>query len=182
MNEDENLLRRWQEDGDQLAFTTLEDRYSGQLNGYARQLIRDAHLAEDVVQVAFLKLAQPGRIVPHGVRVWLYTVVHHACVDVLRRRHGSTCPFGSAEGETPEPPARDPGPVDLILSAETAARLLAYVEELPAPLRVTVTLHMDGFRGIDVAYILQVSSATVSGRLAQAVEYLRERFRRDESE
>src|SRR6187401_1601857 len=49
---DEQLLARIAE-GDLGAFQTFHDRYAGRVAAYARQLGRDRHLEEDVVQEVF---------------------------------------------------------------------------------------------------------------------------------
>ncbi len=73
---------------DEGALGELYDRYGRVAYGLARRVLRDAALAEDAVQDAFLAVWRTaGRFVPERAqaRTWLLTIVHRRAVDLVRR-------------------------------------------------------------------------------------------------
>jgi len=70
------------------ALGELYDRYGGTAYGLAFRVVRDAALAEDVVQEAFLAVwRSAARFVPERAKAstWIMTFVHRRAVDVVRR-------------------------------------------------------------------------------------------------
>lgn len=73
---------------DEEAFRSLFARYAPSAKALAQRVVRQAHLAEEIVQEAFLAVwrnpdgydAQRG-----SVRSWLMGTVHHRAVDLVRR-------------------------------------------------------------------------------------------------
>jgi RNA polymerase sigma factor (sigma-70 family) len=84
---DFELLREYQ-DGSQAAFTTLVRRHIDLVHSAAMRQLRDAHLAEDVVQRVFLTLARKaGKLPPQTIlAAWLYNATRYACLDATRQR------------------------------------------------------------------------------------------------
>src|SRR2546429_2634299 len=75
--------------GDETALQELIDRHGPAVFGLARRIVGDPHLAEEVLQDAFLKLAREGReyrASTAGALPWLLTIARNAAVDLLRRR------------------------------------------------------------------------------------------------
>src|SRR3954452_10138161 len=73
---------------DEDALAELYARYGRVAYGLALCVLRDASLAEDAVQEAFLDVwRQADRFVPERARAstWLLTFVHRRAVDVVRR-------------------------------------------------------------------------------------------------
>jgi RNA polymerase sigma-70 factor (ECF subfamily) len=73
---------------DELALAELYDRYAAAAYGLAQRIVRDANLAEDVVQDAFLAVWRGAdRFVPERASAggWLMTIVHRRAVDIVRR-------------------------------------------------------------------------------------------------
>jgi RNA polymerase sigma factor (sigma-70 family) len=84
---DEELLMRVGS-GDEHAFRELFSRYAAIANALAFRLIRQAHLAEEIVQEAFLAVwRHPDRYdrARGSVRAWVLGTVHHRAVDLVRR-------------------------------------------------------------------------------------------------
>ena len=74
--------------GDEHAFRELFSRYAAIANALAFRLIRQAHLAEEIVQEAFLAVwRHPDRYdrARGSVRAWVLGTVHHRAVDLVRR-------------------------------------------------------------------------------------------------
>ena len=71
-----------------VALGELYDRYGGTAYGLALRVVRDAALAEDVVQEAFLAVwRSAAHFVPERAKAstWIMTFVHRRAVDVVRR-------------------------------------------------------------------------------------------------
>jgi len=93
---------------------TIEELFSAlesPLLGYARRLVADPALAEDVVQDAFMKLhAQNGTV--REPRRWLYRTVHNLALNQrrdARRIVPLEAPTGDSHSASSETP--DPGPL-----------------------------------------------------------------------
>lgn len=92
--------------GDLDALEELYDRYRTMAYSISYRMTRDASLAEDVVQEAFLGAwRNADRYVTQrgSVKTWLLAIVHHRAIDAIRRRRPTT--------ELPEPEV--PPPVEL---------------------------------------------------------------------
>ncbi len=84
---DRELLARLRE-GDEDAFRGLFDRYAPTAKALALRVVRQAHLAEEIVQEAFMAVWKnpDGYDADRGsVRSWLMGTVHHRAVDLVRR-------------------------------------------------------------------------------------------------
>ena len=80
------LLERFHA-GAQDAFAELVRMHQGPLLRYARGLLGSGSAYEDVVQEAFLKLAQSPPVISaegEGLGPWLFRVARNLCMDVMR--------------------------------------------------------------------------------------------------
>ena len=83
---DEALIARAAE-GDETALAALYDRYALVAYGLALRVLRDAALAEDAVQEAFLAVWRSAhRYIPERSKpsTWILTFVHRRAVDLVR--------------------------------------------------------------------------------------------------
>ncbi len=114
---DAALLRDWQR-GATGAFDALVRRYQSPLLRHARALLGAGRSAEDVVQEAFLRLAQaPPRLEeePDGAPLasWLHRVTRNLCMDTSRtearrrRREEAAAAHEAVAGGLPEVEADD---------------------------------------------------------------------------
>jgi RNA polymerase sigma-70 factor (ECF subfamily) len=74
--------------GDEDAFRLLFGRHGPAATAVARRVVRQAHLAEEIVQEAFLSVWRDpaGYDADRGsVRAWLFGMIHHRAVDLVRR-------------------------------------------------------------------------------------------------
>jgi RNA polymerase sigma factor (sigma-70 family) len=95
---DDELLRRVRS-GDDHAFRELFARHAPVANAIAHRLVRQTHLAEEIVQEAFLSIwRSPDRYdrSKGSVRSWLMGAVHHRAVDVIRREESQRRRAGQA--------------------------------------------------------------------------------------
>jgi RNA polymerase sigma-70 factor (ECF subfamily) len=87
-------------EGDAAALATLYDRYSTLAYAVSLKITRDATLAQDIVQEAFLGVwRNAGRYAAGrgSVRTWVLAIAHHRAIDAIRRRRPtSELPEGDA--------------------------------------------------------------------------------------
>ena len=84
---DRQLVRRI-EGGDEEAFRSLFEAYGSSAMALASRVLRQVHLAEEIVQESFLSLWLSPELYDErrgSVKAWLMTMVHHRAVDAVRR-------------------------------------------------------------------------------------------------
>ncbi|RZU28198.1 RNA polymerase sigma-70 factor (ECF subfamily) [Streptomyces sp. BK022] len=81
---DQLLVRAAQ--GDEEALENFYNQHHQQVYNWTRLRVRDAHLAEDLAQEVWLKVAQKAQHYQAGTNVtaWLYTVTNNTVIDYLR--------------------------------------------------------------------------------------------------
>lgn len=158
------------QEGDEIAFGVLVDRYLE--SGYATALsvLRNAHDAEDAVQSAFIRALEridqlkPGS--PFGP--WFYRVLRSTCLNLRRReslRSHDEIPVSAAGGRNPE---RD---LQVELTRETVTAALA---ELPEMQRLAVTLYdLEGYSHQEIGEILGIAVGTSRAHVHHARRALR---------
>jgi RNA polymerase sigma factor (sigma-70 family) len=158
---------------DEAALAELYDRIGGSAYGLAFRILRDAALAEDAVQEAFLGLWRTaGSFVPERAKAstWILTLVHRRAVDVVRReQRRRTQPLEDA----PEP---------VTGSAEQAAwtqlereRVQAALTQLPDAQREAIELaYYGGFTQSELAERLGEPLGTIKSRMFTGLARLRE--------
>ncbi len=95
---DDELLGRVRA-GDAGAFRELFSRHAAVAHALAHRLVRQTHLAEEIVQEAFLAVwRSPERYdrSKGSVRSWLMGTVHHRAVDAVRREEAQRRRAGQA--------------------------------------------------------------------------------------
>jgi len=86
---EEDFLVLAAQQGSQKAFRTLFQRIPQPALVIALKVCRDADMAQDTVQDAWIKLARNlgNSKDPRGFRSFLFQTVHWRCIDLLRRKH-----------------------------------------------------------------------------------------------
>ncbi|MCU0864892.1 MAG: sigma-70 family RNA polymerase sigma factor [Planctomycetes bacterium] len=145
----------------------------GWLRTLARQLARDAEVAEDLVQDACaIALRQPSP--PAQWRAWLTEVLRNLLRSHRRRAARAQRLLEQAEVAT------EPDPATTLQRVETQQRLVAAVMQLDEPYRGTVLLRFfDRLPPRRIAERLTIPVATVHSRLQRALQQLRERLDRE---
>lgn len=97
--EDQVLVERIQR-GDESAFEELVRRYMNSGLGLAYALCGDWHVAEDIVQIAFLKAHRTLEQLKESAKFasWFHVIVRHAAMDHLRSLKGNVSLDGLREG------------------------------------------------------------------------------------
>ena len=153
--------------GDAEAMERLVELHRLGLRRMTTNLLRDAHLAEDVVQEAFLKAFRelPKLRDDASFKSYLYRIAARLCIDRLRRAH-PVLPIEGQRGERPCAPT-----ATNVLETMMVERVLA---RLPADARVIIVLReIEELSYEEIAEVLGIPLGTVRSRLHGA----RERFR-----
>ena len=176
--DDEELMQRLLY-RDLRAFRALFDRYSNLVYSAALRVVRDAQIAEDMVQEIFLRIwrkpesyvAQRGRFV-----TWLTSVTRNRAVDEIRSRgrrfrHETASPE-EQERELPAPDTNDPA-----LTAELADQrrlILVALAQIPQEQRQIIELaYFGGFTQQEIAQRLSQPLGTVKTRIRLGMQKLR---------
>ena len=182
---DKELVQRAQ-GGEKLAFGLLVTKYQRKLYRLALRIVTDPAEAEDVVQETFIKAyrALPQFRGDAAFYTWLYRIAINAARSSLELR-GRRLPTQSGlninesetfeirshlnDGETPE---------SLLLNKQLAQAVNSAVEDLPAELRLTLSLReIEGLSYADIAEVMICPIGTVRSRIFRAREAIAERIR-----
>lgn len=184
---DETLVIRFRE-GDRAALAVLVRRHQTALYNFALRQLRDRTAAEDVVQEAFVRVAQSAAEFKVEARftTWMYTIVRNLCIDHVRkaahRRHASLDEArraGDAEGPTLGDQTADLGVrADVERTAvgtELRARIASAIESLPDDQREVYLLReISNLKFKEISEITGVPENTVKSRMRYALERLQE--------
>jgi RNA polymerase sigma-70 factor (ECF subfamily) len=170
--------------GNELAFTTLVERYRRELQVHCYRMLGSYQDAEDHVQETMLRAWRrrssfEGRA---SFRAWLYRIATNACLDTLRRDHDRVVPSGvGAPSEIPwlQPypdrrldsaaPSSDQPDVVIVAKETIELAFLAAVQLLSANQRAVLILRdVLGWSASETADLLDTSVASVNSALQRA--------------
>jgi RNA polymerase sigma-70 factor (ECF subfamily) len=137
----------------------------------ARWIVRDASLADDVVQDAVLRaLGYFASFRGGNARAWLMRIVRNAAYDAVAARRGHGVPADGIADEVHDPAA---DPESSLAETEERAWLHRSVASLPADLRECLILReLEEFSYKEIAQIMDVPIGTVMSRLWRARQLL----------
>lgn len=129
---------------------------------YARSLLRDADVADDVVQDCYCRLLAKAAVydLPRDGLKLLLTAVSNACINRTTRRK-PTFRLTAGDDDSPDDPpdATAVLPEQVAASNELKVALDAALGTLPAPQRAAVELKALGYSQQEVGEILGVSTS-----------------------
>ena len=183
--------------GEPEVFEQLVRKYNRLGGAIAYGVLSDFHLAEDVVQDAFIRafealdsLKEPGRF-----RVWFAGIVKRRSIDVLRQRKnpriraasleagGADAGEGGSLGSTVSSDSRRPeqspddSQLDAAVHAERRRQVLECISGLDENDRIIVSRkHMDGRSYREIAELMETSVSSVESRLFRARRVLRKKL------
>ena len=154
---------------DEQAFTALYHRYVSQLYQYAHHILKQASLAEEVVQDVFTKVWLHKHSLPviANFEGYLHIATRNACLNSLRKitreqKKRQEYIHISEMSETP--------------SVEYNDSVRNLLSSLPHRQRMVYSLHLQGFRREEIAYLLNISINSVKTHLAASVKTARKLF------
>jgi len=177
--------------GDERAFRALVEPLGRELHAYAYRMLGGFHDADDVLQESRLKAWRGlSTYEPRGsFRAWMYRIVTHACLDLLKGRARRVLPQDVCAPTAPGPPLSSPRSdllwlepypdalLPVVESPEEAARLregirLAFVrvvQALPPRQRAALILHdVLDWSVAEVAAILETTEVAINSALQRA--------------
>jgi RNA polymerase sigma-70 factor (ECF subfamily) len=171
MAEPRDLMERYC-DGDAHAFRELYAQVAPRLHGYLMKMARHRSLADDLVQLTFLKVHRARAAYVRGADPlpWIYAIAHRTFLDEARRQQRAVVRVGDGDA-LPEVAAaitgesadrRDEPRADPAL----ASAALAALAQLPPPQRQAVVLTK--LDGKTVAEAAAIASTTVGAMKVRA--------------
>jgi RNA polymerase sigma-70 factor (ECF subfamily) len=159
--------------GEDWALAELYDRFGRVAYGLAFRILRDASLAEDAVQDAFLTVwRSAGRFMPDHAKAstWLLTLVHRRAVDLVRREERRrTEPVEAAQ------PAAGDATEDVAWLRFERERVQRALSALPDQQREALELaYYGGFTQSELADRLGQPIGTIKSRMFAGLSRLRE--------
>jgi RNA polymerase sigma factor (sigma-70 family) len=159
---------------DEQALAELYDRFGRVAYGLALRVLRDAALAEDAVQEAFLTAwRRADTFMPERAKAstWLLTLVHRRAVDLVRREERRRAePLEAAEERAGEAPAED-----AVWLRYERERVQAALRRLPDQQREALELaYYGGFTQSELAERLGQPVGTIKSRMFSGLGRLRD--------
>lgn len=98
-------------DGDAGAFRTLYTNVAPRLLSYLLRMAREQALAEDLLQLTFLKVHRARHAYVRGAdpMPWIYAIAHRTFLDEMRKRKRAKVHLSSDQKALPEKPAHITG-------------------------------------------------------------------------
>lgn len=168
---DEDLMSAYVA-GDARAFERLFARLAPRVHGFFLRSFRDAAVADDLLQVTFMKVHRARESYRAGLKLapWVFTVAARVRLDELRRRlrlpeDADEEALARADAEA----VRDP-PADGDLQDQVRAAL----SRLPESQRAVIHLHRyEGMTFAEIAQVLGTTPGAVKLRAFRGYETLR---------
>ena len=166
----EEALIKGLQAGSTKALSTLYENYSAALFGVICRLVNDDHLAEDILQEAFVKIwknvqtyeASKGRLF-----TWMLNIARNASIDEVRSKS-----YKDSKKNQSLPENVDIGvPVNIVTDEIGLRKLLTKLKD---EWRILVDLsYFQGFTHEEISKALDISLGTVKTRIRAALFQLR---------
>jgi RNA polymerase sigma-70 factor, ECF subfamily len=165
------LLARFQ-GGDDRALDALLARHEAPLFQFLVGMLRDHHLAEDVLQETFVRaLERLDGVDGEHLRGWLFTVAYHQALLARRRQKARPA---AALGASPEPTEPRPGPPELAALRDDVVLMGRLLERLPPAQREVIRQRVyEGKRFREIAEALGCPLNTALARMHEGLKRLR---------
>ncbi len=161
--------------GDARAFEQLFARLAPRVHGFFLRSFRDSSVADDLLQVTFMKVHRARERYRQELRVspWIFTVAARVRLDELRRRQRlpeDADEEALARADEAASVAADPLPASDMQDAVRAA-----LERLPESQRTVIHLHRyEGMTFAEIAQVLGTTPGAVKLRAFRGYEKLRQ--------
>ena len=176
---DQVLLNRYLS-GDRGAISQLIDRHSNRVRDYIRMMVKDADLADDILQETLIKVVRvidQGRYADTGKFLsWVLRIAHNQVIDYFRSQKNSKTINESDSGYNVLGTLRfaEATVEDKMVSEQIAADIRRMIDKLPEEQREVVMLrYFSGLSFQEIADQTDVSINTALGRMRYALINLR---------
>ena len=173
----ESVLVRDFQRGDDIAFLDLYHRYKQPIYGFILKMVGDLDAAKDIFQTVFLHVYEQANHIDHpeSFRAWLYSIARNESVSYLRH---STHLDRSREEPDEVSPDGDPTPLTSAERTEEIQLLNRAVADLRPEYREVVILRdYQQLSYREIAAILRIEERLVKSRLFTARRRLYESLR-----
>lgn len=173
---DDATLMQAHRDGDPHAFEVIYARHYDGAVRYAWRMLRRREEAEEICTEVFLALYE-GAWESGTLRGFLFTLVHHRCVDRIRRRDRANrllqwIPWQRQQASS--------SPEDAVAASQQQRHLEAAIGQLSQPHRAALLLYYgQELSSRETAEILGCSDQEVRSRLSYARKKLRTLLKED---
>ena len=158
--------------GDARAFEQLFARLAPRVHAFFLRSFRDSSVADDLLQVTFMKVHKARDRYDQGLRVapWVFTVAARVRLDELRRRlrlpeDADEEALARADEQAPRDPPPDTGLQDAVRAA---------LDKLPESQRTVIHLHRyEGMTFPEIARVLGTTAGAVKLRAFRGYQTLR---------
>jgi RNA polymerase sigma-70 factor (ECF subfamily) len=139
MQLDETRLVALVRKGDHFAYSELVERHLPAIEVYAKRIVNDDTLAQDIAQDVMVVLWQRSSdFNPNKARLttWLHRIAHNRCIDMMRKRQREVSwdPSESEHPLTESDTPREQQPIDVALmhlpESQRTALVLTYYQNL----------------------------------------------------
>jgi len=161
--------------GDRDAFEALVRRYAARATGVARSILKDAALAEDAAQEAFVRAFRAIRKfdLEQPFYPWFYRILKNVCLTKLKRRRVTVFSLDAEDAPPVEAPPDDPS--KRASRKELRVTILAAMDTLSDAHREILHLaHFEHLAYKEMAACLGIPVGTVMSRLFAARKKLKE--------
>jgi len=163
--------------GDLSAFESLVRAYQGDVWRFAYHLTRNASMADDVSQEAFLRVYRGIRSYrgPARFSSWLLRIVRNCAIDAYRKTRKETVAAEEDRASRKDLASLDPP------DQEERARINDAIRRLPMPLREPfVVIEILGFTYEEASAVLGTRIGTIKSRMHRARAALMEALQEKE--
>ena len=158
-------------------YSKLYAALAAPLRRYLWTFVRNATVAEDLLQETFLQIhrARQTYTPPRPVRPWIYAITRH--VALMHLRSGRRRKEVLANDQLPEVPV--PPEMEKLADHATLHKMLA---ELPRPAQEVLMLHhLLGLSFLEVGQVLGIAAGTAKVRAHRALKAVRARLEKEGS-
>ncbi len=154
------------------AFGEIVHQFQDMAYSIAYRTIDDAHLAQDIVQEAFVTAYRQLHQLKQAKAFpgWFKQIIISQCHRLLRNKQLPTNPLESSTDLV----SNEPDPADAIEDIEFKNNVLAAIQSLPEREReVTTLFYLSGYSQKEISKRLQIPVTTVKKRLQYARKHLK---------
>ena len=157
------------------ALSVLMEAYGNSVFAYCYQVMKNRHLAEEVLQETFFQ-AHRGFARFAGkstLRTWVFSIAHHRCLDALKKERNQAKKV-QAMAELPEAADPAPGPDGSFAAREFVEVLRECLQRLSPEARAAVLLRFrEELTYPEMSAACGVREATLQARVTRALPVLR---------